>query len=240
MTASGELLETSATESSAIDADRLEAASEPGHFSVAALLAIAAVIAAVVSARAFTLSSSADDAWQSALRTEVKRSAAAMSDVGALYGTELPVAVQILQARILAAQLQTAADGATGTARRQLLLEAAAETNVASALSSSSTLASDAAYALPSGGFDLSKRLTDIRNGTPNLVALDPDALQAEGDALASKANLMTMTLLPTSLGAFLGVMAQPLRRRRAWLLAAGSLAVGLGAVLATAVELAA
>jgi hypothetical protein len=237
MPASGEILETSATETSVIDADRLEAASEPGHFSVATLLAVAAVIAALVSARAFMLSSTADDAWQSSLRTEVKRSAAVMNDTGALYRTELPVAVQILQARVLAAAFRAAAGNTTGAARDALLLQAAAEANVASALASSSTLASDGSYALPSGGFDLSKRLTDIRNGTPDLVALDPDALQAQGDELASKASLMTLTLLPTSLGAFLGVLAQPLRQRRTLLLAAGSAAVGVGAVLAVGVE---
>jgi len=39
--------------------------------------------------------------WQSSLRTEVKRSAAAMNDVQELYQTDLPTATEILRAQIL-------------------------------------------------------------------------------------------------------------------------------------------
>jgi hypothetical protein len=237
MTSSGNLTETSARESTAIDADELEAAREPGHYSVAALLAVAAVIAAAISARAFMLSSSADDSWQSALRTEVKRSAAVMVDVRGLYQDELPVAVQILEARILSAEFGSAADAASGSARQALELQAEAEASVADALSSSSELAGNAAYALPSGGFDLASRLAALRNASPDLLALDPDALQSEGDDLANKARLMTLTLLPISAGALLGVMAQPLRRHRVWLLTFGSAAGAAGVLMAVGVE---
>jgi hypothetical protein len=228
MTSSGNLTETSARESTAIDADELEAAREPGHYSVAALLAVAAVIAAAISARAFMLSSSADDSWQSA---------AVMVDVRGLYQDELPVAVQILEARILSAEFGSAADAASGSARQALELQAEAEASVADALSSSSELAGNAAYALPSGGFDLASRLAALRNASPDLLALDPDALQSEGDDLANKARLMTLTLLPISAGALLGVMAQPLRRHRVWLLTFGSAAVAAGVLMAVGVE---
>jgi hypothetical protein len=237
MNASGDLPETSARESTAIDTDELEAAREPGHYSVAALLAVAAVIAAAITARAFMFSSSADDAWQSALRTEVKRSAAVMVDVRSLYQDELPVAVQVLEARILAAEFRAKADGASGSAVQALELQAEAEANMANALTPSSQLASDGSYALPSGGFDLARRLADLRGQSPDLLALDPDALQSEGDNLANKAELLTLTLLPISAGAFLGVMAQPLRRHRRWLLAAGSLALAAGVAMAAGVE---
>jgi hypothetical protein len=237
MNSSGNLPETSARESTAIDTDELETAREPGHYSVAALLAVAAVIAAAITARAFMFSNSADDAWQSSLRTEVKRSAAVMVDVRSLYQDELPVAVQILEARILAAEFEAAAESASGSAAQALRLQAEAEANMAGALSSNSQLASDGRYALPSGGFDLARRLADLRSQSPDLLALDPDALQSEGDNLANEAELLTLTLLPTSVGAFLGVMAQPLRRRRRWLLVAGWLALAAGVAMAVGVE---
>ena len=47
----------------------------------------------------------------------------------------------------------------------------------------------------------------------------------------------MTMTLLPTGLAAFLGVLAQPFRRRRPLLLRLGAAALAVGAALALAVE---
>ena len=51
------------------------------------------------------------------------------------------------------------------------------------------------------------------------------------------QAELLTLALLPTSIAAFLGVLAQPFRRRRALLLTAGAAALALGAVIALGVE---
>jgi len=54
-------------------------ARSPGdHRGVALLLGTVAVVAALVAARASALSSDATDAWQSALRTEVKRATAGL------------------------------------------------------------------------------------------------------------------------------------------------------------------
>jgi hypothetical protein len=234
----GELLEPAESKSSAVAVSEMGAASpERGHGGVAILLTIAAVVAAIIGARVSMVSSAASDSWQSALRAEVKRSAGAMNDVSYLYQTELPVAIRILQARLVQGELQAAAATTSGPAGEALGVEADVQAGIVSGITSSSNLASKPDYALPSGGFDLGKRLADLRAQNPELMALDPDGLEAAGDKLANKAELLTLALLPTSIGAFLGVLAQPFKRRRGLLLAAGSAALAVGAVVALGVE---
>jgi hypothetical protein len=214
-----------------------EGGHERGHSGVAILLAIAAVVAAIIGTRASMISSDASDTRQSALRTEVQRSAGAMTDIQALYLEELPVATRVLQARIAAAQFQAAAAGQNPVVAHALAIEASVESQLADLLSSNSQLANDQAYALPAGGFDLSKRLADLRAETPGLVSLDPDGIASTADRLAQKALLLTLALLPAGLCALLGVMAQPLRRYRRLLLASGSVALAAGVVMAFGVE---
>jgi hypothetical protein len=212
------------------------ARSENGTGQVAVVLAIAAVIAAIIGWQAATISSSAGDAWQSSLRTEVQRAASAQEDVRFMYGNELPVAVRLLEAQALEAAYRSAANDATGGTKAALLVEADTQAQVAATLIKSFDLTSTGNYVLPEGGLDLAKRLADLRAKTPDMLALDPDALQATGDALANKANLMTLALLPTSLGALFGVLAQPLRKYRRDLLALGWTGVVIGATFALGV----
>jgi hypothetical protein len=238
MSTYGELLESAESESSAQAASEMGVVSaEHGHVGVAILLTTAAVLAALIGTRVSMISQAASADWQSALRTEVKRSAGAMEDVHYLYGSELPVAIRILQARILQSEFQAAAAKTTGPAAETLQLEADVQAGIVEGLTSSSNLAGKPVYELPSGGFDLGKRLADLRAQNPELVALDPNSLQSAGDSLSHKAELLTLALLPTSIAAFLGVLAQPFRRRRALLLTAGAAALALGAIIALGVE---
>jgi hypothetical protein len=233
----GELVEPIVTESRDFAVSEIrEAAHEHGHAGVAVLLTVAAIVAALIGVGAAMTSSSASDSWQSALRTEVKRSIGAMEDVRYLYQAELPVAVRIEQARVLEAEMLAAAQGESGAIKQALLMEAGVQAQILSALLPSSVLASRSDYALASGGFDLAKRLADLRAESPGLLALDPNALEATGDRLAHKAELLMLALLPTSGAAFLGVLAQPFRRRRLILLRLGSVALGSGAIMAAAV----
>ena len=233
----GELVEPIVAESRDFAVSEIgEDAHEHGHAGVAVLLTVAAIVAALIGVGAAMTSSSASDSWQSALRTEVKRSAGAMEDVRYLYQAELPVAVRIEQARVLEAEMLAAAQGESGAIKQALLMEAGVQAQIVSALVPSSVLASKSDYALASGGFDLAKRLADLRTQNPVLLGLDPDALKATGDRLAHKAELLTLALLPTSGAAFLGVLAQPLRRRRLLLLRLGSAALASGAIVAAAV----
>lgn len=219
------------------DEDAARHGHEGGSGPVAVLLAIAAIVAAMIGTRASIVSSDASDAWQSALRTEVKRSAGAMNDASLLYQTEFPQAVRVLQAGLIADALKAAEAGQSETVVRALETEAAVQQQLVDLLSATTPLSADSAYALPSGGFDLGKRLAAIRSGGPDLLALDPDSLAATGDRLADKAALLTYALIPTSLCALLGILAQPVRRHRRRLLAVGALALICGAAMALVVE---
>jgi hypothetical protein len=238
----GEMLELSASEVEGVVVSEVivgdhEPSPERGRGGVAILLTVAAVVAALIGFRAALISHSASDSWQSALRTDVKRSAAAMEDVSYLYQTELPIAMRIVEARIVQGEMLAAAQGQSGASKQGLLLEAGVEAEIITGLSPSSPLATGADYALASGGLDLGKRLADLRAQHPESLALDPDGLEATGDHLAHKAEMMTFALLPTSAAAFLGVLSQPFRRRRLLLLRLGAVALAGGAAMALIVE---
>jgi len=202
---------------------------------VALLLGTVAVVAALVAARASALSSDATDAWQSALRTEVKRATAAIEDIRYLYQAELPPTMVILAGRVQVEELRAAA--VTSPAASVLAMEAEIQAGVVAATEGAFELATDPAYALPDGGLDLGRRLADLRMETPDLVALDPGAIAAAGDRLGAKAGSMTFALLPLGVAALLGAAAQPFGRARRWLLGGGTAALALGAAIALAVE---
>ncbi len=213
---------------------------QPGNVAVAVVLAVAAIAAALVGTRASMISNNASNAWQSALRTEVKRSAAAINDVSYLYQIELPQAVRVLPARLIADALRAAEAGQSKEVVQALETEASVQMQVVDVMSATTPLLTGSDYMLPSGGFDLGKRLADLRSSGPEgpeLLALDPASLVAEGDRLADKASRLAYALIPISLCAFLGILAQPLRRRRSWLLGAGLAALVCGSVMALAVE---
>jgi hypothetical protein len=213
---------------------------QSGSTAVAALLAIAAIVAAMIGTRASIVSGDASDAWHAALRTEVKRSAAAIEDSSFLFLTEFPQAMRVLTAKMTADALRAAEAGQGEEVVQALESEAALQLQLVDLLSATSPLSADPTYALSPGGFDLGKRLAAIRTSGaegPELVALDPDSLVATGDRLADKATLLAYALIPTSLCAFLGILAKPLRRCRRMLLAGGAVAGILGVAMALAVE---
>jgi hypothetical protein len=207
------------------------------HRGVAILLGTVAVLAAIVGARSTSISSDATDAWQSALRTEVKRSTGALEDIRYVYQAEVPVAVVVMGGRLKADELRTASGTATGNLAASLAMEAAIEDGVVTAIEGSAPLVTDPAYALPGGGVDLGQRLADQRNENGDLLTLDPDAIAAEGDHLATKGSSMTLALLPLGLAALFGAMAQPFWRARRLLLSLGTLALGTGAAIWVLVE---
>ncbi|HYO44452.1 MAG TPA: hypothetical protein VES19_14740 [Candidatus Limnocylindrales bacterium] len=214
-----------------------ERAEGESHRGVALLLGLVAVLAAIVGARSTALANDAGDLWQTALRTEVKRSTGALEDIRYVYQAELPVAVVVMGERLKADELGTAAGAASGEVATTLAMEAAIERGVATAIEGSAPLVTEPGYALPGGGVDLGQRLADQRAETPDLLDLDPGALAAEGDHLAGKGSSMTLALLPLGLAALLGAMAQPFWRWRRPLLGAATGAMGTGLAIALMVE---
>jgi hypothetical protein len=206
-----------------------------GHRGIALLLAATAIAAAIVAAMSSGLASQAGDAWQSALRQDAKRAAAATSDIQFIYQTEVPQAVAVLGARLQEARLREAALTATAPVAAALTTEADAQKGVAEAIGASVPLVADDTYLLPDGARNLSQRLADRRAETPDLVAINPETALAEGDALAAQASSMTLALWPFAFAAMLGALAEPFRRQRRLLLALGTASLGLGVLVALA-----
>ncbi len=219
----------------AADADGDGEADGGSHRGVALLLAATATVAALVSAIATGTASDAGDAWQSALRTDVQRSAAANVALSSLYQGEVPTAVEAIGLRIQEAQLRTAAGTATGATTTVLTEEADTRAGVLQALGTSVDLTKPD-YALPGGGVDLGKRLAAIRAQDPDMVALDPDTIQATGDALAIKAFLLNLALVPLALAALFGALAEPFHEHRRAFLTVGTIALVTGILVAAGI----
>ena len=208
---------------------------QPGLVRVALLLAIAAMAAAVVGARVSMLSGEASGKWQSTVRLEVKRSAGAQESVRYLYDVEVPLAVKILEGRLIQKQLNALPTGPAGSSQT-VEMEKGVQTEILKALEPGLDLTKPA-YALPGGGVDLGKRLADLRAGYPDQLALDPEGTQAQGDRLAEKAGRLSMALVPFGLCGLLGALAQAFAPRRRLVLRTGWSVLALGIVMALSLE---
>ena len=227
-------VEAAKTEGHAAGEDRSEG--DGSQRGVAVLLGAAAIAAALVGALAAGHASDASDAWNSAVRLDLKRATAAVEDIRYIYQAEFPQAVTIMSPRSMAAAY-TAAASADPVNAPALALAANGQTNAASAMEQSIALTSDAKYALPNGGVDLARRLADVRNEKPDLVAIDPAIAQAQGDELAAKSRWLLLALVPLGVCGLIGTLAQAFRRSRTPLLALGAALLSVGVIAAVAAE---
>jgi FlaG/FlaF family flagellin (archaellin) len=210
---------------------------EPKGSGVAILLAAAAVLAAALVGRASLLASSSSGLWQQAVRIEVKRAAAVVEDIRFVYASEAPVAFSIVAANVRAEEYRTMAEGLPPGESSVLRRHATGQETVAEALTESSDIAKENRYATDEGGFDLALRLIDVRNQNLDLVALDPDAVQEDGDRTSRHARLTMATTIPVAVAFLSGALAQAFARRRRLFIALGILFLGAGLALAVAVE---
>lgn len=206
--------------------------------NVAALLATAAILAALLTARASFLSGDASGFWQRSLRTEIQRSTAALEDVRYLYQSLLPIAMKVETARVRADAMRKAAATAPGTQRARLLFEAGLYDSVVTSLEPASPLSTRTDLLLPGGGLNLGKALAEKRMENPELVSLDPEGLVKQGDVIADRARRVTLGTVPISIGVLLGALAQPFSRWRRLLVVWGVVAVVIGALVWLAMEL--
>jgi len=206
-----------------------------GTRPIAILLAAAAVAAAVVGLRASSIAGQASGDWQTAVRLEVKRSTSAQETVRYMYNVEVPLAITIVRARLVLAQLDQI-PAAGGPADIPVAIEKSVQTEILKALEPSSEL-TGAGYSLDSGGVDLGKRLADLRAQTADDLKIDPDSVQAPGDALAAKSLRMSLVLGFFGLCGLLGAMAGPFKRWSRRLLEAGTVSLIAGIAVAVAVE---
>lgn len=212
-----------------------------GGRTVALLLALAAILAAAVSARAGLSASDATSAWTSAVGVEQKRGALLLADVRDVYGAQADQALMIATARLRAERLRAAMDGATPDVVVALEVEARVHDGVialADPGSSPLRILADPAYLLPSGAYDLPRVLADARATLGDELGADPAAALAEGDRAAARSQLLLALTIPIACVFLAGALAQAWRRFRRPLLALGWTTLGAAAIAAAFVGL--
>lgn len=167
----------------------------------------------------------------------MKHAFAVAEDLRFVYGDEGPIAFEVAAARIRAQEYRRAARPLRGPTRAALLIEARVQEALADQLAPTVGLSADDSYLLPGGGFDVPRRLADARAEYPDLVALDADAYQVEGDEIADSATGSVALTIPVSIAFLLGAAAGawPSLRRR--LLLGGWMVVGATTIVAIVFE---
>jgi hypothetical protein len=162
------------------------------------LQAVVTVLIAAVVAAGGLLISQAGGGRQLAVREEIKRTAATVEDVRLVYGDEAPLAFRVAVGRMRAEELHRAARAA-GSAGAAAEVEAVVQEQTAFALATgeegTGRLADGDRYRTPDGGFDIGRRLADVRTRIPELVGLDPDGTQASADGRGRAARTVTASI---------------------------------------------
>ncbi len=210
-----------------------ETVSEGSDRGVALLLATAAVVAAIITLVALNSANDASGAWQSALRQEVKRGAAAVEDIRFVYEVEGPAAFGLASQEVQAEEYRTAASSAAPDIATQLKARAQVLDLTVQALQSSVAMAVPA-YALRGGGYDVLKRLSE-RLADADHVVTDPDGTMAAGDSAADRADRLIDSIVIIGFAFLFGALAQAFVSARRKLLVMGWLALALGVLVAFA-----
>ena len=200
---------------------------------VALLLAVAAVCAALITLVAVNSSNDASTAWQASLRQEVARGVQAVEDIRYTYEVDMPGAFQVASLEVQAQEYRAAASSAAPEVRPQLEAHAQTLDMTIDSLRPSIELAAPA-YALPGGGYDTLKRLSE-RLADPTRKAYDPDGTMASGDLAASRSDRLMYSIVVIGFAFLFGALAQAFRGARRPLLILGWLALGTGVVAALA-----
>jgi hypothetical protein len=203
--------------------------------AVAILLAVAAVLAAAIAGWASIIGDLGSDTWHRSVRQHVKQAAGIVETSRFLYGEEAANAIQAVDARTMAEELRAEARDVSGPVRDALLVEAYAQEQLAATISRDQPLAQPK-YLGPGGVPDVVQRFTDERAATPDLVVLDPDALEEEGRKLNRRASFLVMAAVPVALAFLFGALVHGFPRARRALVAAGFAFVAVGLVMAIAV----
>lgn len=204
---------------------------------VAVLLACAAVVAAIIGARAAIVGDSGSDTWHGAIREDVKRGAGLVEDVRFIYTEDAPLAFQVAEGEVRAEEAHREAEGTSGLTRELLEAHAGAFEGVVRTIRPASALAKNPKYRLDNGGYNVLQRLVDARNENPDLVAIDPDSTEERGSDLNFESALLVASTLPAGLAFLCGALAHGFPSRRRWLVPLGFALTGVSLVLAVIVE---
>ena len=220
-------------------ADDLAAASGSSSRAVAILLAVAAIVAAIITARASLVASDATSAWNGAVSVEQRRGAMLLEQFRYTYAIEGDQAFMIATAEEKAAALRAAAAAPSlpPDVAAALAAEAEVQQQLRDLVGPSSEIVSDPRYVLPDGGYDLQRRLADTRAADPENIALDPLIEMAAGDAAADEANRLMLATIGVAMAFLCGALAQAFGRHRRLLLTLGWAALAVGSAAAVAIS---
>ena len=208
--------------------------SDTSDRGVALLIAVAAVVVAFITLVAVRVSGDASSSWQSALRQEVARGAAAVEDIRYVYGVEAPAAFQVAIGEVQAEEYRVAAGSSAAPEIRSRLEARAQVLDMAVGVIKPSIEMATQAYALSSGGYDTLKRLSE-QLADPERVPRDPDGAMATGDEAAARSVRLVNSIVAVAFAFLFGALAQAFRRPRRVLLACGWVALGGGLAVALA-----
>lgn len=204
---------------------------------VAILLALSALAAAVIGGRVAFRSFAATSLWQQSVREQTRQAAAYVETLRYAYTSEAPVAFALTEARFRSEELGKVAEGLTGLDRQVVELEQALQEYLSSGqLAAASPLFNDEKYRSPQG-FDIARRLADLRAEHPDLLTVDPERTRRAGDRASTHAVRLLATTIVVAVAFMLGSLAQGFPRRRRRLLSAGSVVLALGIASAAVVE---
>jgi hypothetical protein len=216
---------------------RTEPASRETPTIVAVLLACAAVVAAIIGARAALVGDDGSDTWHTSVREDVKAGAGLVEDVRFVYTEDAPLAFQVAEGNVRAEEAHREARGTSGLTREMLEAHAGAFEGVVRTIEQASKLAKDPDYQLESGGYDVLQRLVDVRGEHPDLVEIDADATEEEGSDKTFESALLVASTLPAGLAFLCGALAHGFPSRRRWLVPLGFALTAVSLVLAIVVE---
>jgi hypothetical protein len=205
---------------------------------VAVLLAAAAVVAAVIGARAASVGDDGSDTYHTSIREDVKAGAALVEDVRFVYQEEAALAFQVAESIARSQESRLEAQESEGLAKSLLEADAGSQEGVVKTLRGSSDLAFDPKYEVPGGGYDVLERLADVRAENPDLVAIDADATEERATDLNFESALLIATTVPAALAFLCGALANGFPGARRWLVPVGFALTGLSLILALIAEI--
>jgi hypothetical protein len=206
-------------------------------FGVALLLGAAAMVAAIITARASVIGGQATDLWQRSVREEERRGALLTLGVRYAYGEEGDVAFMIATSQTRASALEEAAASAPPDVAAPLAAEARVHAQVADAMRTSTAIANDPRFMRPSGAYDLQASLADERAESGDDQADDPLVSIAAADAASAQTIRILAVAIIVGIVFLLGSLAQAVASRRRALLVAGWVTLGTATVLALVFE---
>lgn len=227
------------TDEPTADAEALEIVERTSR-AVPILLAIAAIVAAIITARASLVASDATSAWNSGVGVEQRRGGLLLEQLRYTYAIEGDQAfmLTIAEERAAALRAAAAAPSLAPEVATALLAEAQVQQQLRDLVGPSAEIVNEARYVLPDGGYDLQRRLSDTRAEDPEALAEEPLADMARGDAAADEANQLMLATIGVAMAFLCGALAQAFGRHRRLLLGIGWVALGLGVAAAVAVTL--